>query len=201
MKVSTMGAGTSVPRPLLVAVVCVCLLAGCQLDPKPGNTASTDPAAVGIGSASPPIRYMVIAGDTLTAIAARFHVPATAIAATNHLGPLGAVTPGQVLAIPPIAPATLTIRPGRGTAGDTFAFALTGAKPGEMVLFEILHPDGTKFIGSAHTAGSDGSVTASYSTAFDARVGSYKVLAAGNQGTVVHTIFLVDSPPANSPTP
>jgi LysM repeat protein len=180
----------------VLTVVCACLLAGCELGQKTGNNTPPDPPAVGVGTTNSAIRYTVAVGDTLAAIAARFHVPATAIASANDLGRFGAITPGQLLLIPPIPPATLTIKPGEGTAGDTFTLTLSGAKPGETVLFEILHPDGTKFIGSPHTAGYDGSVTATYSTAFDAQAGPYKVLAAGNQGTVVHTIFRIDSPSA-----
>jgi LysM repeat protein len=198
MPVRARGAVLSVSRTLAVTMVSVGLFAGCQ---KTGATESSDPAAVGTAAARPALRYTVAGGDTLTAIAARFHVPAGTIATTNHLGALDSIVPGQVLVIPPPAPATLTIRPGEGTAGDTFAFVLTGAKPGETVLFEILHPDGTKFIGSPHTAGSDGSVTATYSTPFDAQAGPYKVLAAGNQGTVVYTTFRIDAPASTTLTP
>ena len=149
MMVRRRGARAGIVWPVALTVFgCGCLMAGCQLGPKPGTTASSDPPAVGIGAAGAAVR--------------------------------------------------LTIRPGEGTAGDTFTFALTGAKPGETVLFEILHPDGTTFIGSPHTAASDGTVTTTYSTAFDAQAGPYKVLAAGNQGTVVHTTFGVDAPPPST---
>jgi hypothetical protein len=96
--------------------------------------------------------------------------------------------------------ATLAIKPSEASAGDAFTFALSGARPGETVLFEVLHPDGTKFIGPPHTVGADGSVTATYSTAYRDQAGPYKVLAAGNRGTVVHTSFTVDVPPPITPT-
>ena len=103
-----------------------------------------------------------------------------------------------MLVIPPVPPATLTTKPTAGTAGDTFTFTFSGGKPGETVLFEIVRPNGTKFIGSPHTAATDGSVTAMYQTDFAAIVGVYKVLAAGNQGSLAHTDFQLS--PATSTT-
>jgi hypothetical protein len=66
------------------------------------------------------------------------------------------------------------------------------------VLFEIVRPNGTKFIGSPHTADPDGSVTAMYQTDFAAVVGVYKVLAAGNQGSLTHTNFALGAPTSST---
>ena len=105
-----------------------------------------------------------------------------------------------MLVIPPVPPATLTIKPTAGTAGDTFTFTFSGGKPGETVLFEIVRPNGTKFIGSPHTAATDGSVTAVYQTDFAAVVGVYKVLGAGNEGSLAHTDFQLSAPSSSTLT-
>jgi LysM repeat protein len=183
-------------------VPCLGLVAACSTGQTHANGGSTPtyagpPPTATTSTTAPPVRYTVARGDTLTEIATRFHTPVALIASANHLNNLNAIAPGQVLVIPPVPPAALAIKPTQGTAGDTFTFTFTGGKPDETVLFEIVRPNGTKFIGSPHTADASGSVTAIYQTDFAAVVGVYKVLAAGNQGSLAHTDFQV-SPPTST---
>ena len=71
-------------------------------------------------------RYTVVAGDTLSAIAARFGTTAATLASANHLPNPNLIMVGEVLAVPPGAPsrpATGTGLTGRYTvvAGDTLS--------------------------------------------------------------------------------
>jgi LysM repeat protein len=143
-------------------------------------------------------RYAVARGDSLTAIARRFHVSVEAVAAANHLTDLNQLTQGQVLIIPPAPPVSLVIRPAQGPLGSAFTFSLSGAKPDEVVQFEVVRPDGGKFVGPSHIAQPDGTVTTTYATVFGDALGTYKVLAAGNQGTVTHTEFAVVAPASST---
>jgi LysM repeat protein len=195
---------TTARAPRLVALVltlaglCTACTTGHE-HPQPTSTSSARPAAtVATTSTTAPTRYRVAPGDTLTAIARRFHVSVAAVAIANHLTNLNQLTLGQVLVIPPAPPVRLAIRPAQGTLGSAFTFALTGAKPDEVVQFEVVRPDGGKFVGPAHVAQPDGSVSTTYGTVFGDALGTYKVLAAGNEGTVVHTEFVVVAPAANT---
>jgi LysM repeat protein len=181
------------------AAVIACLLAACggRSPARSAPPATTLPAAVTTTTSTiAPTRYTVAAGDTLTGIAGRFGVSVAAIAAANHLTDLNTLTQGQELVIPPAPPTPpvkLTITPATAAAGSVFTFSLTGAKSGETVLFEIVRPDGGKFVGPPHPVGPDGSVVAMYLTTIDEPSGLYKVLAAGSRGTLAHTAFQVDA--------
>jgi LysM repeat protein len=192
-------AATDVRRCWSTALATACLLAACGggTRPTPAPPAPTFRGpAVTTTSTIVSTRYTVARGDTLTAIGSRFGVTVAAIAAANHLTNLNTLTQGQELLIPPAPgapPVALLITPAEATAGSVFTFSLSGAKPGETVLFEIVRPDGGKFIGPSHIPGPDGAVSAMYLTTFDEQPGLYKVLAAGSRGTVAHTGFLVDA--------
>jgi LysM repeat protein len=188
-------------RHLLTALACACLPVACGTSHKARQAPTTEAGprpTVATTSTTGPTRYTVARGDTLTAIARRFRVAVAAVAAANHLTNLNDLTPGQVLVIPPAQPVRLVIRPPQGTLGGGFTFSLTGAKPDELVLFEIVRPDGGKFVGPPHIARPDGSVSTTYLTVFGDALGRYKVLAAGNEGTVARADFQVVAPPSST---
>ena len=109
------------------------------------------------------------------------------------------VTQGRVLLIPPAPPVMFVITPSHAGLFAVFNLNLTGAKPTETVLFEIVAPDGRKFIGPPHTATSDGSVSTTYLTTPPEPPGVYKVLAAGNLGTLARANFRIDAANASVP--
>jgi LysM repeat protein len=149
---------------------------------------TTTTAAPTTPATPPPITYQVKRGDTLTVIARFFGVSSEAIAAANQLGSGDRLTEGQVLQIPPSPPAGLSVTPPDGIAGNVFTFTVTGAKVGEAVTFQVVAPGGGTFNGSPHTAGKDGSVTASYRTDGDA-AGRYDVVATGDRGTSLRASY------------
>ena len=185
---------------------------------KHQTTATTRPApTIATTTTAPFSTYVVKAGDSLGLIAKRLNVPLSTILAMNHLADPNRITAGLVLTLPPttttttvsttttVPPTTkpptsasgrLTVSPGRGRAGTTFTFKVTGAQPTETVTFAIDSPNGQKFTGPPHPTGPDGSVSASYFTQQVDPVGTYNVIATGNQGTSATASFRVD--PANS---
>src|SRR5262245_2218541 len=73
--------------------------------PTPTATPAPTPAPTATAKPSPTPKptfrtYVVKSGDTLSAIAARFHTTVSAIAALNHLADPGRLSVGQVLLIP-----------------------------------------------------------------------------------------------------
>jgi LysM repeat protein len=148
------------------------------------STTTTAPTT----TTTPSISYQVKRGDTLTAIARFFGVSRAAIDAANQLGGGDRLTEGQVLQIPPSPPAGLSVTPPDGIGGMVFTFSVTGAKVGEAVTFQVVAPGGGTFTGSPHTAGQDGSVTASYRTDGDA-AGKYDVVATGDRGTSLRSSY------------
>jgi LysM repeat protein len=132
-------------------------------------------------------------GDTLSGIAHRFRVSVAAIVARNHLANPDRVADGQTLLIPPRPPLALVVTPTTGPAGKTFMFRLVGAKPAEVITFQVRSPRGT-FRGPAHTATTDGSVTTTYQTASSDRTGIYTVTAHGKSGTNISARFTVLPP-------
>ena len=185
---------------------------------KHQTTATTRPAPkITTTTTAPFSTYVVKAGDSLGLIAKRLNVPLSTILAMNHLPDPNRIAAGLVLTLPPTTTTTtvsttttvpsttrpptsasgrLTVSPGRGRAGTTFTFKVTGAQPTETVTFEIDSPNGQKFTGPPHPTGPDGSVSASYFTQQVDPVGTYNVVATGNQGTSATASFRVD--PANS---
>jgi LysM repeat protein len=136
------------------------------------------------------IIYRVQPGDSLTKIAAHFHVSVSAIATRNHITNPDRLGQGQTLVIPPAPPLKLTVTPPNGQAGDAFQFELIGAVPSETIRFEIDSAT-RKYTGGPHTASADGTVTATYQTDLAAPSGIYNVTATGNRGTIVHARFVV----------
>jgi LysM repeat protein len=122
--------------------------------------------------------YRVKSGDALINIARLFGVSINAVMMANHLSDPNRLAAGQKLRIPPPPPRTLRITPAKGQAGDAFELTLTAAQPGEVVRFEIQSPKG-KFTGVAHTASTEGTVTATYQTGFDSPTGRYTVVVHG----------------------
>jgi LysM repeat protein len=187
---------------VIAVTACVALLAGCS------NTGSHNARHVGASAQTAPptnkatpttpttvplIRYRVKRGDTLAAIATRFRVSIAAIVFVNHVADPNRVTEGEVLRIPPPPPLRLVVTPRVGPPGGVFQIDLTGARPSEMIRFEIDSPTG-KYRGPPHIASTDGAVTATYEpSAFDPS-GIHEVIATGNQGTTARAIFGVVTP-------
>jgi LysM repeat protein len=156
-----------------------------------GPTARGAPSTAATTTTAPPITYEVKRGDTLTAIAKRFGVPIAAIVALNHLVDPDHLVAGQSLVIPPVPPVQLVITPPEAQVGARFHLTLTGAKPSEIITFEIDSPDNT-YTGPPHAASADGEATATYQSSVGDTAGTYTVVAKGNQGTTAEASFRVD---------
>jgi LysM repeat protein len=184
---------------VLVGIGLLALLAGCsggKHSSQPSGTSTTAPATtVAPTSTTTPSRsYTVKSGDTLTAIANRYHVSVATIMTRNHLKNADTLAEGQRLSIPPPLPLELTVTPVRARQGSAFHIVLTGARPQESVTFTI-HSPKSKYSGSPHTASGDGRVDATYQTAFTDPTGKYTVTASGKQGTTASTSFVVTKNP------
>ena len=163
---------------------------GARSRSAPSNVAPTTGAtSTTTGS---PIAYQVKRGETLTAIATRFGVSTAAIVAANQIADQDHLAEGQNLLIPPRPPVLLAVTPSKTTAGGSVRLKLTGAKPSEIVIFEVDSPSG-KFTGSPHTASDDGLVTAKYQPGLADPAGTYTVIAKGNQATTAQATFQVDA--------
>ena len=180
------------PRSLVACVIAVALLAGCSSHrgSTTSDTAGTSTSVATTTTTTLPQLYRVRAGDTLTAIAQRLRVSAAAIIERNHVSDPNTLRAGQTLVIPPRPPLTLVVMPNRGHVGDGFELRLTGAAPGETIVYAIQSPKGV-FTGQPHTASDAGAVTATYQTSFGDRPGVYKVTAMGDRGTVMRAEFRV----------
>ncbi len=87
-----------------------------------GSPAGASAAVAASAAAAPGVRtYTVVAGDTLSGIAARFGTTVAALAAANHLADPDLIFPGQVLALaaadPPAPPAPPAPSAAPGAAG------------------------------------------------------------------------------------
>jgi LysM repeat protein len=172
-----------------VAVLVGCGAASTETSrPARSRTVASSATTAPTTTTTPSISYQVKRGDTLTAIARFFGVSSAAIDAANQLGGGDRLTEGQMLQIPPSPPAGVNVNPPDGIAGMVFTFTVTGAKVGETITFEVVAPGGGVFTGSPHTAGQDGTVTASYRTDGDA-AGKYEVVATGDRGTSLRSSF------------
>jgi LysM repeat protein len=180
------------------AVACVAVLgAGCgggggRTAGRTGSSTTTTSVTVPASTTTtiPSITYTVKPGDTLTAIANRFHASVTTLMTRNHLKNADKLALGQRLSIPPPLPLSLVVSPAHGHQGDAFALNLTGAVPSETIIFTIHSPKGT-YSGAPHVAAIDGSVNATYQTALTDATGRYNVTAHGNKGTTLNASFIV----------
>jgi LysM repeat protein len=192
---------------VLLVVVLVAVLLLTQLDlgsgtarAKPRASSSTSsttaaPTTTTTAVLRKTVKYAVVQGDTLSAIARRFHVTTAAIVSANKgLNP-DKLTIGQTLTIPPEIPVRLLIEPATVAPGSTANLTLSGAQPGERITFEIQTPTGT-FKGPPHTAGADGTVTTTYAPNATDPAGSYQVVAHGDQGTNAIAALVVRAPGA-----
>jgi LysM repeat protein len=136
------------------------------------------------------ITYEVKRGDTLSAIAKRFHVPVSSIVTLNQLAQPDRLSEGQTLQIPPEPPVTIVVTPTSGVQGTEFNIALTGGKAAEKISFTIAFPGGT-YSGRPHTADADGAVSAFYATEPFDPVGTYSVTARGDLGSTATANFVV----------
>ena len=91
---------------------------------------------------------------------------------TSHFSDHTATRKGTLSAVPPSGP-----------VGTAFSLRAGGLKPGEAMTFEVDPPKGQKFIGPAHTAAADGTVTATYTAQAGDTPGTYKLKATGDHGT------------------
>src|SRR5258708_184329 len=99
----------------------------------------------------------------------------------------------------PTRPGTLTAAPPTGPPGTRFSLVAGGFLPGESMTFEIDVPGQKPFVGPAHTAGTDGSVTSSYMPQSGDPPGTYQVKAVGARGTRAQTsVVIVAAQPATS---
>ena len=186
--------GTRGWLPRAVVAGGVAVLVGCgaasteTARPARSRTVASSATTAPTTTTTPSISYQVKRGDTLIAIARFFGVSSAAIDAANQLGGGDRLTEGQMLQIPPSPPAGVNVNPPDGIAGMVFSFTVTGAKVGETITFEVVAPGGGIFTGSPHTAGQDGTVTASYRTDGD-EAGKYEVVATGDRGTSLRSSF------------
>lgn len=131
-------------------------------------------------------------GDTLTAIAQRFHLRVDAIITANNLTAADQLTVGQTLLIPPPPATGLTVAPPNGPAGTSFHLTMIGAGAGESVVFQVDAPSGKSFTGPPHSPDDAGAVSAVYQTTPQDPPGTYTVHATGSQGTASQATFVVD---------
>ena len=185
-------------RACAAALVLAVVLAGCSTSKRgqprvSSTTTSTTRPTVATAPTTttvPSTTYVVRPGDTLSAIAHRFHVAVSDIVARNHLANPDRVPAGQSLVIPPAPPLTLHVTPVKGQPGESFVFTLTGAMPSETIKFTIASPSGS-YTGGPHTASPQGTVTATYQSSLDAAPGAYTITAKGNLGSNVQAQFSI----------
>jgi LysM repeat protein len=213
------GAGTRQHRTIGAACVCVALLGGCRQPakhtaafPPRTATAATIPATTTTTAPLPPIQYTVKQGDTFDAIAGRYHIPANALAAFNHLANPNKLTPGHVVLIPAPPPpprtttttapppAELVITPASGAVGSVFNLNLSRARPRDYITFTIHEPGGHTFVGVAHRPNPDGTISTYFRTTQENPPGLYTVIATGVLGTSASADFLVTPTASTAPT-
>jgi hypothetical protein len=83
----------------------------------------------------------------------------------------------------------LTTGGGNQAGGWRADLKLTGAHPGEKLLFDVLIPDGQRSQQFSHVAGSDGTVVTSYLSYDNDPTGRYVINAHGDDGTQAGIAF------------
>jgi LysM repeat protein len=185
-----------VPTRVALAIACIVVLAACADPPGPQTRASNSSSGGTVETTTttaPPVQYQVQSGDTLTAIAQRFHVSTDAIITANNLTAADDLKVGQTLVVPPPPTTGLTVAPPNGSAGTSFKLTLAGAQPGESVTFQIDSPAGKSFTGPPHAPDDGGQVNATYQTTPQDPPGTYTVHAKGDKGTDAQATFVVDA--------
>lgn len=156
--------------------------------PKASGAANASAAAP---TTTAPTTHTVQRGETLTSIARQYQLRVSALRAANpQLADPDNLVEGQVLTIPIGSRPTLTVT---APPDQPFQlqFALTGAQPGEQVVFVVSTPQGT-FTGPPHVADDQGGVTAAYDAG--GLAGDYSVAAQGDQGTEARADFHINAP-------
>ncbi|MEP6624132.1 MAG: LysM peptidoglycan-binding domain-containing protein [Acidimicrobiia bacterium] len=165
--------------------------------PSLAAKASSSTSAASTTSTTTPraaTEYTVRSGDTITAIAVRYHVAPAAIVLANRLRGPDHLTIGQTLIIPPPPVVELVFRPATVAPGREVALTLTGAQPGELVRFAFSSPVGS-FTGPRHVASARGEVAAAYTPGVDEPGGITTVVAIGDDGTTTRAELMVRPDP------
>ena len=189
----------------LLGAIVLLALTGCSLvTPRKAKLAVASPPPFVVPSTTttmPWVTYTVRQGDTLTAIAARYGVQVSAIAAADHLTNLDVLTVGEVLHFPPPPPFALTVTPKEGPAGTSFELQVTGLQPSDTATFAIAAKGHAPYTGPPHTPDANGSVSANYQTWPYDPVGLYTVLAHATSGKGAFVTFRVDEPTPTTLSP
>ncbi|HVM66559.1 MAG TPA: LysM peptidoglycan-binding domain-containing protein [Acidimicrobiales bacterium] len=192
-------------RPLgAVAVVCIASVTACGALTAPSSklatvASSAQSVLTTTSTTAPATTYVVVRGDTLTAIARRFGVTVGAIVAANHIASQDALSVGQVIHVPPVVPLGLTVSPGEGSAGTSFTLRLVGVAATDTVTFSVTQPGHHPYTGPQHSPAPDGTVSATYETYPTDPAGGYVVLARTSSGKGAFATFRVD-PATTSPS-
>lgn len=186
---------------IVVMIVAAALLVGIgggSDDPDEGtktrgrHSETTRASSTTSTTTRPPFTYSVKPGNTLTALALFFGVSKSDIIAANpNLDPDHLVE-GQRLVIPSPRAVKLVVKPRKVVVGGSLRLKLTGAKDFENVTFEFQRPT-APFVGPPHSASEDGVVTTTYELGLADPPGTYTVIAAGDQGTLVQATFSVEA--------
>jgi len=123
--------------------------------------------------ASPRRAYLLAASAALLVVPACGRI-------TGHFSSHTVTRKGTVAAVPPSGP-----------VGTAFSLRAGGLQPGEAMTFEVDPPKGKPFIGPSHTAGADGTVTATYTAQSGDTPGTYKLKATGDHGTRATATLMV----------
>lgn len=156
------------------------------------NRASTTTTTAGPTTSTAQVTtHVVQRGDTLTSIAQQFGVRVADLRAANpQLADPDNLVEGEVITVPLSSRPVLTVT----TPTDQpfqLQFSLSGAQPGEQVVFIVATPQGS-FTGPPHVADDQGAVSAVYDAG--GLAGDYAVLAKGSLGSVARSDFHINAP-------
>ena len=100
-------------------------------------------------------------------------------------------TPFQLRATAGGRPIRLAMAPAGVTPGREVRLEVTGAKPGEEIVFAITSIAGT-YVGPPHLADGRGNVSTTYRPSATAPTGTYRVLVLGDRGTGAQSDLVVE---------